>query len=272
MENKEKVVIVDYSIFLHRAIFSWRKRKDIPPEYTCLSMIVGCLSKVGVEPCDRIILAIDARNSWRKDVDKAYKGNRKEYREKQTDIDWDDMYARFNILLEDLDKGTDWNILKLDRLEADDIIAVGCRYYKNKEVVIVSYDKDFEQLIIYPNVKIFSPLTKKYKIVENPYTTLAKKIEKETSDNLTSPILSAEDYEKRKMIVSLIELPDFVEQSVKIELNKLGDKSGDLRYVPFETIRNRIGRLYNDKKNVVSYEKCLKPKRKKKIKKRKKNV
>jgi len=264
MEREEKIIIIDWGIFLHRSIFSWRKRKEIPPEYTCLSMVIGCLSKVGVEPYDKIIIAVDARNSWRKDVEGEYKANRKEYREKFDDIDWTDMYARFNILLEDLNKGTDWHIIKLDRLEADDVIAVGCRYYQNKEVVIVSYDKDFEQLCIYPNVKIFSPLTKKYKIVEHPYKTLAQKIEKETSDNLVNPILTAEDYEKRKMIVSLIELPDFVEQSVKTELNKLGDKSGDLQYVPFETIRNRIGRLYNDKSKVVNYEKCLHSKKRKK--------
>ncbi len=268
MENKEKVILIDWGIFIHRSIFSWRKRKSIPVEYTCLSMIVGCLSRVGVEPYDRIIIAVDARNSWRKDIEKAYKANRKEYREKYEDIDWKEFYEKMNILLDDLNKGTDWDVVKLDRLEADDIIAVGCRYYKNKEVVIVSYDKDFEQLCIYPNVKIFSPMTKKYKIVEHPYKTLAQKIEKETSDNLVNPILTAEDYEKRKMIVSLIELPDFVEQSVKTELNKLGDKSGDLRYVPFETIRNRIGRLFNDKSKVVSYEKCLKiVKRKKRRKK-----
>ena len=172
--------MIDWGIFLHRSIFSWRNRKNIPPEYTCLSMLVGCLSKVGVEPYDKIIVAVDARNSWRKDIEKMYKANRKQYREKYEDIDWKDMYARFNILLEDLDKGTDWNIIKLDRLEADDIIAVGCRYYKNKEVIIISYDKDYEQLCIYPNVKIFSPLTKKYKIVKHPYKTLAQKIEKET--------------------------------------------------------------------------------------------
>jgi len=265
MENK--IIMIDWGIFLHRSIFSWRNRKNIPPEYTCLSMLVGCLSKVGVEPYDRIIIAVDARNSWRKDIEKMYKANRKQYREKYEDIDWKDMYARFNILLEDLDKGTDWNIIKLDKLEADDIIAVGCRYYKNKEIIIISYDKDYEQLCIYPNVKIFSPLTKKYKIVKHPYKTLAQKIEKETSDNLINPILTAEDYEKRKMIVSLIELPDFVEQSVKTELNKLGDKSGDLECVPFESIRNRIGKLYNDKSKVVSYEKCLNLKKRKKRKK-----
>lgn len=268
MENKEKVILLDYGIFVHRAIFSWRKRKEIPPEYTALAMILSCLSRIGIEPYDRIIIAVDGRNSWRKEIEREYKANRKEYRESFDDINWGEMYSRFNTLLDNLDKGTDWHVIKINRLEADDVIAVGCKYYKNKEVVIVSYDKDYEQLCIYPNVKIMSPLTKKYKIVKNPYKSLAQKIEKETSDNLVNPVLSWQDFEKRKMLVSLIDLPDFVEQQVRFELNKLGDKSGNIEYVPFKSIRMRLGNLYNDKSKVVSYEKCLNPRRRKKRKKK----
>ena len=50
--------------------------------------------------------------------------------------------------------------LKLEYTEADDIIAWAAHYYKDENVVIISTDKDFYQLIN-SNVKVFNPVTKK---------------------------------------------------------------------------------------------------------------
>ncbi|KKK51359.1 hypothetical protein LCGC14_3115760, partial [marine sediment metagenome] len=140
-----KIIIIDWGIFIHRAIFGWRKNKEMPVEYTCLNMIMACLTRIGVEPMDTIIVAVDSR-SWRKDVEGAYKANRKEAREKHTDINWNEMYSKCDSLLQNLDAGTDWQILKGEGLEADDIMAVGCRYFKDQDVVLVTYDSDLEQM------------------------------------------------------------------------------------------------------------------------------
>ncbi|GAF78975.1 unnamed protein product, partial [marine sediment metagenome] len=206
--RKDKVIILDWGIFMFRSIYSWRNNKQLPPEYTCLNMMTSCLKKIGIEPMDKIIVACDYGRSWRKDVDKEYKANRKEIREKQTDIDWDDMFDKFNKLADKIQFGTDWHVVKEWRFEADDFMAVACRYFKNKEVVLVTFDQDVEQLAVYENVKIFSPLKKYkgknggYKYVKDPYKVLASKIEKEVSDNLNNPIVTKEDYEKREQIVS----------------------------------------------------------------------
>ncbi len=266
MENKTKVIFLDWSIFCFRGIFAWRVNKNMPMEYTILNMIIACLKRVGIEPCDKIIIACDKGRSWRKEIDDQYKADRKEKRDKQTDIPWAEMFGRCNSLLEKIDYGTNWQIVQIEHIEADDIMAVGSRYYKDNEVVLVTYDADMEQLYIYDNVKILSPITKKYKIVKNPYKILAKKIEKEKSDNLTNPILNEADYEKRKSIVSLIELPDFVENIVKEQFDKFQPKQGDLEEIPFRSMREKLGGLYNDKSKVVSYRACVNAKKRKKRK------
>jgi len=81
----------------------------------------------------------------------------------------------------------------LDDLEADDIIAFICKYYKNKDKVIVSADKDFYQLLN-NNTLIYRPtqnellskhdIIEKYQIHPNNMT-LARAIEGDSSDNLS---------------------------------------------------------------------------------------
>ncbi len=271
--RKDKVIVLDFSIFMFRAIYSWRNNKQVTPEYTALSMIASCLKKIGIEPQDQIIVACDYGRSWRKDVDKEYKANRKEAREKQTDIDWKNLFSRFNELIDKIQLGTSWHVVKEWHFEADDFMAVACRYYNDKEVVLVTFDKDVEQLAIYDNVKIFSPLKKYkgknggYKYVKDPYKVLASKIQKEVSDNLVNPIVTKEDYEKREEIVSLIKLPDSVEERIVSIYSNLKDKEQiDEQIMPYEIIKDRINALYNNKKDIVDYEKCInyKPRKRKK--------
>lgn len=273
MNNQDgKVIILDWGIFLHRAIFAWRNNKEIPATYTCMNMIVSNLRKIGVSPFDKIIVACDYGRSWRKEYEEKYKSNRKAYRESHEDINWKEMYASFNELIDKIDKGSSWHVVKHKSFEADDWMAVGCRFFKDKDVILVTYDSDMEQLTSYPNVKLFSPLIKikggkgGYKIVKNPYATVAKKIHKEIADNLTNPILSKKDFETRKTVVNLLELPEFVEMPILEKYSEIKDleKEENLELIPFKNIRQKIEKLYNDKSKIVTYEECLNLKEKKK--------
>ena len=261
-----KVVFVDYSVFVHRAIFAYRvtANKQIPATYTGLSMIFASLSRVGLSPDDLVIFACDSpKGSWRRDVDSAYKANRKEKRAKFEDIDWTKQFFDFGQLANNLEQSTPFFFVMQDKLEADDIIAYGVRHFDDKECVIISTDSDFEQLLAFPNVKVFSPISKKYKHVSNPYKILAKKIEKETADNLITPILTAEDYEKRKTIVNLMELPSFVEQQATEALSQIQPKQYNIECLMFNTLKERFHKLYNSDK-IVSPDAKIKKKRKKK--------
>jgi len=263
--ERNKVIIVDYSIFMFRAIFAGRKNKQMTPTYNCVNMIVSCLRKIGVEPTDKIILACDYGRSWRKELSKEYKADREKKRKQYKDIDWDKRFKEFNQLIEDLDKSTSWLVVKEWSFEFDDFASVAPRYFKNNEIIIISYDKDMEQLCSYPNVKLFSPLIKykgkkgAYKLVEDPYKVLADKIEKEASDNLKSKIVTTKDYELRETLVSLLKLPRHIEEKIVEIYSNLKEKQYiDKDRIPFKKdLKKRIINLYNDKKNIVDYEECI---------------
>ena len=108
-----KVIVLDWGIYSHRAIFATVNNPKIPATYTCLSMILGNLKRIGVDPDDKIIVAVDSRGSWRKQLEKDYKGDRKQKR-KESPIDWDSEYRKMGELLNTLDSATDWNIVKID--------------------------------------------------------------------------------------------------------------------------------------------------------------
>ncbi len=284
MINKKKVVIIDWSIIVHRSIFAWKNNQAIPSTYTGLSILISSLKKIGIKKNDIVIIALDStEGNWRKKVLKEYKADRKEKREKQKEIDWNYHFSQFNTLLADLDLATPFYNIYCKNLEADDIAAVATKFYQEKEdvskIIHCSYDHDWELLWDYPKVKIYSFL-KKYKSVKgsykikppnfNAYALLAKMINKEASDNLTEEILSEQSYDKRLLCVDLLNPPDFVEQAVLEKIKNLKPKENyNLEQLPFETLRNRFSQIY-DPKFKITYEDVVKYEEKKKNRKKRK--
>jgi len=169
-----KVIFIDFGITMFTAIFAWYGHRQGSPCYTAITMILSNLKKVGLDKEDLVIIAVDSSSNWRKDVDVNYKANRKEGREKY-DIDWDKQFEDFAGLLLNLKMYTPFHVLKVNKMEADDIIAYGVRKFKDRECVIISSDSDYEQLAVFDNVKIFSPKSKRYKHINDPLAILATK-------------------------------------------------------------------------------------------------
>jgi len=266
MENNGKIIVADWGCLMFSAIFAHKYTPQVPITYTILNMLFANILKVGMSEGDEVMLAVDYGHSWRKDFDEQYKAGRKEGREKHTEINWDNTFAECNNLLDSIDRALPFQILKEKSLEADDWMSYVPRYYPDKEVVLISFDSDLHQLLTLPNVKIFSPKSKKYKVGINPYNELAKKINKEATDGLTNPILNEEDYDKRNMIVNLLELPEFIETKMKETLDNLSLKGEDIEELPFKSMREKYFRLIEDKSKLVTMEQSAKKKRKKKVK------
>lgn len=269
MENK--IVFLDFGYFMFKAIHAFRMQQHNPnsfmaktkPTDNAMKMMVACLKRLGLTPDDLIIVAVDKGKSWRRNIDTAYKANRKEQREKLESYEWwKERFKEFDELKILLGKATPFFVIEIDNLEADDIISYGVRYFTNNKCIIVSHDSDFEQLAYLENVRLFVPKDKLYKTVKNPHAILAKKIEKETVDNLVTPVISKEDFEKRKSIVDLSKLPDWVEQLIDDKLaNLLIGKKFSMELLPLP-IQNIFMDIYNS--NVVVDENKRKRKRKKK--------
>ena len=108
-----------------------------------------------------LVLADDSYNVWRKDIYPFYKANRKKTRDKDSK-DWNQIFDCISIIREELKVNFPYKYICISKCEADDIIGTLCeKYGETENIMIVSGDKDFQQLQRYRKVKQFSPITKK---------------------------------------------------------------------------------------------------------------
>ena len=109
-----------------------------------------------------LVLADDSYNVWRKDVFPHYKANRKKGRDSDSK-DWGLIFDCITIIREELKYNFPYKYINIPRCEADDIIGTLCEKYGDTEkIMIISGDKDFQQLQRYGKVNQFSPITKKH--------------------------------------------------------------------------------------------------------------
>lgn len=241
-----KIIVLDEGYLKHRAIFAFRRNSAVPVTYTFMRMCIACLKKIGITLDDKIIMACDCGKSWRKIEDTNYKAQRKEFRESFEDRDWwNEVYKEFENFYKKLELSINWNFVRSWGLEADDWASMITRVYKNNECILISADRDWEMLATFPNVKLFSPISKKYKYIKNPEKVLLEKIQGDISDNLLEKPKTEADFERRKRIVNLLELPQHIEQPMKDILTNLPIKNLYINKLPYYSIREQFKQLYN---------------------------
>jgi hypothetical protein len=242
-----KLICIDSGNVMFKAIFAFRNTSVVPVTYTYMRMILGYLKRIGTTVDDRVIIAQDF-GSWRKKVDPNYKAQRKALREGQEDKDfWDEMFKEFNEFIPKVEPCLPWHFIKIYEMEADDIASVCVRYYNNyDEKILVSSDRDWEMLCQIDKVKIFSTITKKYKIVPAPMKVLMEKIQGDKSDNLLEKPKNEQEYEIRKLIVNLLELPNYIEEPIKEVLSNLLPKSVNWKKIPFRSLKIELEKLYKE--------------------------
>lgn len=123
-----------------------------------------------------VIVAMDAKRSWRKDVYTDYKANRKSARDVSI-IDFEKFFVIADKFFEDM-KSTFTNFFFIKEIgcEADDIIAVLTKKTFTDPCIIISTDRDLNQLLTLKHVKQYNPIEKKYFNVANPKMELDIKI------------------------------------------------------------------------------------------------
>ena len=319
-----KVVVIDGGNLMFRAILlkgGLLKRKDegdlpsnhfiAPIGYTYFSIIISTLKRIGIKKEDTIIIALDARNSWRKAFYQKYKGQRKEAREKQEFVNWDKAFVEINKINNELEISTNWHFLKFDNvlnlldilqtkegkeligddytddmfewdygIEADDVQAVACKVFSNKEVILATGDKDLYQLAYFPNVKIWSFNLKKiksgtggYAMIPNPLKIIADKVRLgDIADNIIVDKITDNELEqkRRQFIIDLLDLPEWIFDPIKEKLEILPKKEIIKEKLPFpNSLAKRFWEIYSEDK-IVTYEYCeqLMEKRDKKRKKK----
>lgn len=119
-----------------------------------------------------LVICCDGRNYWRREVFPHYKANRKKDRE-ESNLDWNSLFESLNKIRDEIRDNLPYKTIRVERAEADDIIASICHKYgtfigNSEKILILSGDKDFAQLQKYSNVYQYSPVQKKMIAVNNP--------------------------------------------------------------------------------------------------------
>ena len=201
-----------------------------------------------------LVLCYDSKHYWRRDYFPQYKSGRRKSREK-SDLDWNAIFLCLNKIRDELRDNMPYKFVEIYGAEADDIIGVLCSEY-SEEIMIISGDKDFIQLQKFPNVKQYSPITKKTVNGENPGAYLKEHIFKgDTSDgvpNVLSPDNTFTDGLRqkpltKKKIASWME-HDFEDVAPNDEVKRNYQRNRkliDLTYTP-EELSSEIINIYKE--------------------------
>jgi hypothetical protein len=204
-----------------------------------------------------VVIACDSRKYWRKEYFPHYKSGRKKSRE-DSGLDWTKMFECLQMVKEELATCSHYKVVEVETAEADDIIGtLTIRNAAHGKVMILSSDKDFVQLQVYPNVGQYSPIMKKEIKVDSPANQLKELIIRGDSSDGVPNILSEDrsfvDGVRQKPIMSA-KVVDWVNQRPEEFCNetmlrnyKRNELLIDLTKIP-ETIKKSIIDTYENTK------------------------
>ena len=169
---------------------------DLPDKNMLRHMVLNSIRGYNLkfkEEYGNPILCADGANPWRRDIFHNYKFKRKQNRD-ESGIDWSALFQMIGEIRDEIAQNFPYIVLHIDKVEADDIIAVLVKENNTKEkIMIVSGDKDFIQLHKYPNVKQYAPIQKKFVEDEDPVRFLHEQIIKGDRSDGVPNILSPDD-------------------------------------------------------------------------------
>ena len=189
-------ILIDGSQFLISSLMSQIKfQKDVSEDmirHILLNSIRMYRAKF-VKEYGEVVICMDNKDHWRKDVFKHYKANRKKARA-SSGLDWKEIFRIFNVIQDELEQIFPYKFITVPRCEGDDIIATICRFTNpDEKILILSSDKDFKQLHKYANVKQYDPTKKQWIKENNPELYLREHIIRGDSSDGVPNMLSADD-------------------------------------------------------------------------------
>lgn len=149
----------------------------------------------------QVVICCDSKETWRKDNFKYYKATRSEMKA-SAPFDWKLVHDALNEIISDIREFFPYKVVKVDKAEADDIIAVIAKFLngysdglcsKTEQILIISSDGDFKQLQIIPTVKQYSTAMGKFIVENQPEEFLYKKILTGDNGDAVPNILSSDD-------------------------------------------------------------------------------
>ena len=163
--GKEVVLLFDFNNLAIRSFFGVKEITEDPNDiqwglwmWNVFNSIYQCLWKF--KNVDEVVLCIDDSNSWRKAFYSRYKESRKD-KKKDSKIDWKELYKMMNKLANEFKHHMPFKVLKVKSAEADDIIGVLTRYFKNPTVIIARDEDYFQCFAKKKNLRVYDPISQK---------------------------------------------------------------------------------------------------------------
>ncbi len=140
-----------------------------------------------------VVICVDDKHYWRRDIFPYYKAGRRREREKSK-FDWNTIYESLNKIKEEIKLYFPYKVMDVPLAEADDIIGVLAKHNHTVEnILILSGDKDFLQLQKYPNITQFSTVHNTFIKTPSPQETLREHIMTGDSGDGIPNFLSPDD-------------------------------------------------------------------------------
>jgi 5'-3' exonuclease len=140
VKELQRTGFTDWSYFKHHVI----------------NYIIDMKAKFGGQVKD-IIIAIDWKDTdgkyWRSDIHPEYKQQRKT---SPSLIPKDILHKEFKELQDEIAENLPWKVIGVPGAEADDVIGALCEKFSSDCVVLFVTDKDYHQLQVNNNIKIFN--------------------------------------------------------------------------------------------------------------------
>lgn len=279
MKRSNEIILIDNNQIILSSIFTAAKTAQSEEDYGFIRHLVlntyrKYLSKFRRD-YGELVICNDSKNVWRKDFFPQYKKNRSD-RQKKSKFDWGKIFNELHTIREEMKDVFPYRFVQVERAEADDIIAVIAKNFHHKEkIMIVSSDKDFQQLQRYPNVEQYSPSKKGILRCDDPYDFLLDHVVRgDSSDGVPNAIsddavfvegrrqtrltnkkieelkevgFQQEDnfMERNQKLIDLTMVPDYIEEETmrQMETEVSGDRSKILNYMMKYRLRSLIDNL-----------------------------
>ncbi len=231
VESNNQNVEIDEGLIRHMVLNSLRSNKV----------------KYG-EKYGEMVLACDDQNYWRKQMFPYYKFRRKEDREASS-LDWNAIFNSLNKIRDEIKEVFPYRTIQIESAEADDVIATLVKEFGNdlpgaKRILILSGDKDFQQLQRYDNVDQIDPVHKKTIKATNPELFLKEHIIRGdvgdgvpnflSDDNCLAIKVRQKSIMQKKLDIWLTQEPSQFCDAVMLERYERNRRLIDLSLVPDE--------------------------------------
>ena len=179
MKQRKRILLVDLANMAIRT--GCKCYRDDPTDTTYnnwkCEILENLATLVQKTEANSVILCQEGKRNWRYEIFDAYKAHRKEEKAKSK-LDFDTFYPVADAFCEKLKQYIP-NIyqLKVEGSEGDDLVAVLTKNLTPKyEVICVSTDRDFYQLLKYEGYKQYHPIKRQFIHVVNPERYLLEKV------------------------------------------------------------------------------------------------